>query len=267
MKIVFFNTSNGVYEYASRNSLAVGGAERQQWLLARALADAGWSVTVGLQGVFDFGSRTTISGVHFASLPVNGTLFAPYQRLLSLYRFLRSELPDWWYWRCASHLWGPAVSIAKLLGVRTIFAAGFDTDVQPRRALSRRRQWWPLYAWGLERADRIFVQHEGQLSTIAPRWRGKTFIVPSLAPVTASFKNHHERSAYVAWAAMLRQPKRPDLLIDIARKAPDLSFVVCGEPTKHRTAPGYGERIVEALRSLPNVEYRGRVAPDEAQRI
>src|SRR5204863_9419577 len=87
------------------------------------------------------------------------------------------------------------------------------------------------------------------------------------APVTASFKNHHERSAYVAWAAMLRQPKRPDLLIDIARKAPDLSFVVCGEPTKHRSAPGYGERIVEALRSLPNVEYRGRVAPDEAQRI
>src|SRR5262245_15362530 len=88
MKIVFFNTSNGVYEYASGNSRAVGGAERQQWLLARALVDAGWSVTVGLQGVFDFGSRTTIGGVHFAVLSGSQTFLAPYQRLLSLYHFL-----------------------------------------------------------------------------------------------------------------------------------------------------------------------------------
>src|SRR5712692_7975718 len=141
MKIVFFNFSNGVYAYASRDSVAVGGAERQQWLLARALAAAGWSVTVGIQGIPELENGTTIDDVQFVSLPGSQTLLAPYQRLLSLYRFIKSELPDWWYWRCASHLWGQAVTIAKLAGVRTIFSAGFDTDVQPRRALSERPRW------------------------------------------------------------------------------------------------------------------------------
>jgi glycosyltransferase involved in cell wall biosynthesis len=264
MKIVFFNTSNGAYEYASGNSLAVGGAERQQWLLARALADAGWSVTVGLQGVFDFGSRTTIDGVHFVSIPVNGTLFAPYQRLLSLYRFLRSELPDWWYWRCASHLWGPAVSIAKLLGVRTIFAAGFDTDVQPRRALPERQRWWPLYSWGLSNTDRIFVQHNGQLSNLLSELRSKATIVPSMIHASSIIIPHKERQRYVTWVGMLRQPKRPDLLVEIAQKAQNLHFVVCGEPSDHRSPKHYGNQIADALRTLPNVDYRGQVAPEKA---
>jgi glycosyltransferase involved in cell wall biosynthesis len=267
MKIVFFNTSNGVYEYASSNSFAVGGAERQQWLLARALADAGWCVTVGLQGVFDFGSRTTIGGVHFVSLPVSATLFAPYQRLLSLYYFLRSERPDWWYWRCASHLWGPAVTLAKLLDVRTIFAAGFDTDVQPRRALSKRQRWWPLYVWGLSNTDRIFVQHSGQLSHLPSKLHYKAAIVPSMIHMPSTTTPHKERQGYVAWVGMLRQPKRPDLLVEIARKAQNLRFVVCGGPSDHRSPEGYGARIVADLKTVPNVDYRGQVAPEKAHEI
>jgi len=66
---------------------------------------------------------------------------------------------------------------------------------------------------------------------------------------------------------MLRQPKRPDVLIEIARKTPTLRFVVCGGATPHRSPPGYGEHIIEALRALPNVEYRGKVAPEEAMQV
>ena len=264
MKIVFFNTSNGVHEYASGDPLAVGGAERQQWLLARALAAAGWSVTVCLQGIPKFENGTTIDGVRFVSLPNNTTVFAPYQRLLSLYRFMRSELPDWWYWRTASHLWGPAVLIAKRIGVKTILAAGFDTDVQPCRALSRRQRWWPLYAWGLSNTDRIFVQHNGQLADLPARLRQRAAIVPNMIHTSSVMKPHQERQKYIAWVGMLRQPKRPDLLVEIARKTQNLRFVVCGGPTNHRSPERYGARIVDALRKLPNVDYRGQVAPDQA---
>jgi glycosyltransferase involved in cell wall biosynthesis len=268
MKIVFFNTSNGVYEYASGDSRAVGGAERQQWSLARALADAGWSVTVGLPGVFDFGSRTTIGGVHFVTLPGSQTFLAPYQRLLSLYHFLRSELPHWWYWRCASPLWGPAVMIAKRVGVKTIFAAGFDTDVQPWRALSRRqRRWSPLYAWGLSNTDSIFLQHNGQFSNLPSKLHRKASIVPSMIHTPSTTMPHKERSKYVAWVGMLRQPKRPDLLVEIARRAQNLRFVVCGGPSNHRSPEHYGDRIVDAFRKLPNVDYRGQVAPEKAHEL
>ena len=77
---------------------------------------------------------------------------------------LLSEQPQWLIWKAATHLWGPLVEVAKLAEVRTIFHTAFDRDVHPRGALFRRRRWWPLYAWGLARTDRIFVQHQGQLS-------------------------------------------------------------------------------------------------------
>jgi len=267
MKIVLFNFSNGVYFYASGDCAAVGGAERQQWLLARALVSAGWTVTVGLQGVRGVENGVTVEGVRFVSLREYRTYLAPYQRQVSLYRFLQRELPDWWYWRCASYVWGPAVAIAKFLGVRTIFAAGFDTDVDPRRALVERPGLWPLYAWGLFHTDKIFVQHRDQLSDLPGSLRDRAAVVPSMITRSSKPKPHYERQKYVAWVGMLRQPKRPDLLLEIAQKAPELRFIVCGGPSSHRSPEGYGARIVASLEALPNVDYRGQVAPEKAHEI
>jgi glycosyltransferase involved in cell wall biosynthesis len=258
MKLVFVN--DGIYSYAAGAPSAVGGAERQQWLLARTLAAKGWFVTVGVRNLMNAEERRTIDGVDFVSIGQEQILFA-------WSRFLAAEHPDWWYWRCADHLLGPAVEIAKWRGVQTIFSAGSDLDIQPRRALSRRPRWWPLYAWGLARTDRIFVQHRGQMSQLAPRWRAKARILPSIGGEIMSVKSHAERAQYVAWVATLWQVKRPDVLIEIARKAPTLHFVVCGGPITFMSPPGYSERIIDALRVLPNVEYRGQVAPEEAQQV
>ena len=251
---------DGIHAYASGAPWAVGGAERQQWLLARVLAATGWSVQVGVRESLEAGARCMIDKVEFIGIGRG-------QMLLAWYQFLASERPNWWYWRGAYHLWGPAVGIAKLVGVKTIFAVAFDSDVQPRRALHWRRRWWPLYAWGLSWADRIFVQHGGQLAALAPRWRSKAHIVPSIAGTTAAVQPHARRAKYVAWVGQLRQPKRPDLLIEIARSMPEMRFVVCGGPSAHRSPPGYGERMVDALHALPNVEYHGQVAPDKALQV
>ena len=43
--------------------------------------------------------------------------------------------------------------------------------------------------------------------------------------------------------------------------------MVCGGPTTFASPPGYGDRIVSALRSLPNVEYLGAVAPQTSRRL
>jgi glycosyltransferase involved in cell wall biosynthesis len=257
-KIIFVD--DRLYAYALGTPQAVGGAERQQWLLARLLAATGWSVTVGVRESLPVGERCVLDGVKFTGIGRN-------QILLAWYQFFASERPHWWYWRSANHLWGPAVTIAQYVGVQTIFAVAFDSDVRPRHALSLRQGWWPLYAWGLSQTDRIFVQHRRQLAEIASRWRSKVYLVPSIADRVAVAKPHSERGKYVAWVGMLRQPKRPDLLIEIARKTPAIRFVVCGAPTPHRSPPGYGEWIVRQLHTLPNVEYLGQVVPERAQQV
>jgi glycosyltransferase involved in cell wall biosynthesis len=258
MKVVM--TYDAVYTYASGSALAVGGAERYQWLLARALAANGWTVTVGVREALPLGQRTRIEGVEFVGIGKG-------QILLAWYRFLLSEQPDWWYWQCAYHLLGPAVAIAKLAHVKMIFSAMHDRDVQPRHALSLRPRWWPLYAWGLLWADKVFVQHGGQQAALVPRWRSEATILPGIVDKMAKVKSHFERVPYVAWVAMLRQVKRPDVLVEIARRAPSIRFVVCGGTTRHRSPPGYGERVVDALRTLPNIEFLGRVAPEKALQV
>jgi glycosyltransferase involved in cell wall biosynthesis len=255
MKIVFLN--DWIHAYATGAPSAVGGAERQQWLLARALAGAGWKVTVGVRHGLSRDERVRVEGVDFVGIGSSGLL-------RSWHRFLKLERPQWWYWRCASHLLGAAAGIAKLTGARMIFAAGFDTDVIIRRALYARARWWPLYALGLSWADRIFVQNGQQYDGLPERWRRKAIKIPSMTLLFPTVIPHANRDPYVAWVAMLRQFKRPDLLVEIARRAPDVRFVVCGGTTTFTAAPGYGEEIVRILRSLPNVEYRGQVSPDEA---
>lgn len=206
------------------------------------------------------GDRTRYDGVEFVGIGGGSTL-------ANWGRFLFSERPNWSYWRGAYHLLGPAMELAKRSGAQTIFAAAFDSDVIPTRALSYRRRLWPLYAWALARADRIFVQHGGQLESLRVAWQSKARVVYSIAGTSTAAKPHSKRCPYVAWVGMLRQPKRPDLLLEIARRTPDARFVVCGGPSTHRSPPGYGDRIVEALRTCPNIDYLGQVPPEHAHAV
>src|ERR1044071_3685230 len=186
MKLVFIN--DGVYKYASGAPSATGGAERQQWLLARALAAARWQVAVGVTDEIAAGGRCNINGVNFIGIGHGyGHVFSAW------YRFFVSERPDWCYWRGADYALGPAVEIAKLAKAKTIFSLAFDTDVRPRDALSRRTYCWPLYAWGLLRCERIFVQHGNQLANLPARYLFKAKIVPSIANTIPTAKCHFNR--------------------------------------------------------------------------
>jgi glycosyltransferase involved in cell wall biosynthesis len=257
-KIAFLNDM--AYEYAIGKPQALGGTERNIWFHSRALARAGWSVQVGVRNALKLNEKSIIDGVQYIGIGQG-------QVLLDWYRFLSCERPDWLFWGGASHLLGPLVEIAKIARVRTVFHAAFDADLQPRRAVFRRSRWWPLYAWGLWRADKIFVQHAGQLSILQPQLRSKACTLPKVVPLPLTTVPHAERSKHVAWVATLRQHKRPDLLIEIAKRSPDVRFVVCGGPTEYQTPEGYSMRMIKTLDELPNVDYRGRVDPGTATKV
>jgi len=258
MKIVFLN--DVAYEYAVGKTSAIGGTERDIWLLSRALAAAGWSVQVGVRRALQVKERKVIDRVEYVGIGQG-------QVLLDWYRFLTSERPDWLFWEGASHLLGPLVEISKLTDVRTVFHLAFDADAQPRRAVFRRSRLWPLYAWGLRRADKIFVQHYAQVLLLHPGLRPKASTLPKVCGLHEPIKPHSERRHYVGWVATLRQHKRPDLLIQMAKSLPDVQFIVCGGPTNYQTSTGYRDAVVEALTYLPNVDYRGRVSPQEAMDV
>jgi len=261
MKIVYVN--DVVYGYATGDPSANGGAERYGWHLMRALASAGWSVTVGVQYALREKEERVIDGVQFLGLSRCKHF------LLAWHRFLKKERPDWCFWQNADPLWGPAAEIARWLGVRTAFSTMHDLDVQPRKALMRRKNWWPLHTWGLQRSNIIFLQHYGQRDFLPARWHSRTFLLPGIVPLSGTVTPHLERNGAVAWVAVIRPPKRPDLLVEIARRLPAIRFVVCGAPSfswwdgREKEI----EHILTQVRSLPNVDYRGHVAPEQTLKI
>jgi glycosyltransferase involved in cell wall biosynthesis len=159
---------------------------------------------------------------------------------------------------------GYLVLLAHAYNTRVAFNCAFDTDCQPRQALTRRKYLWPAYALGLNQSDRILLQHQGQYQLLAPSLRPKSRLVPSFAGEAQPVLH---RENYVAWVAVLRETKRPHLIVELARRLPAVRFVVCGPVSTHRTRPGYAAEIVSALRSCPNIEYRGHVSHEEAQSV
>ena len=259
MKIVYVN--DVVYGYATGDPSANGGAERYGWHLTRALANSGWAVTIGVQHALQEGEERQIDGVRLLGIGSRAHF------LLAWYKFLKKERPDWCFFQCADHLWGPMAETARWLGVRTAFSVMHDLDVQPRRALTRRQNWWRLYEWGLRRSDIIFVQHQGQRGYLPPSWQARTYFLPGIVPLPVTYRPHPERNGTVAWVAVIRPPKRPDLLVEIARRLPEVRFVVCGAPTYKLWEAGAIESIIGQLRSLPNVDYRGHVDPEQTLKV
>jgi glycosyltransferase involved in cell wall biosynthesis len=258
MKIVF--VEDQVFDYAVNAPSATGGAERYAWLLLRALAEHHWAVTVGVYDRLAANEKMRIDGVEFVGL-TKGHVTQVW------YKFLRNEKPDWWLLQTANHWWGPAVEIAKFLGVRTAYSAMHDLDFRLRQALSLRPRLWPLYAWSLMRVNKIFVQHSLQLAQLPLAWRSKASVLPGVVTPAQNAPAHAERVPYVAWVAMLRQHKRPDLLMEIARRLPAIRFVVCGGVTRHRSPAGYSEKMASAIQSVPNIKYLGQVAPEKSLQI
>jgi glycosyltransferase involved in cell wall biosynthesis len=260
MKVAF--AEDGIYAYAVQSPTALGGAEREHWLLARALAEAGWTATVGVRGFLNPGERRDIDGVDYVGIG-QGPILPAWRR------FLISERPEWFLRKCSSHLWGPLVEIAKSAGVRTIFHAAFDLDLHPRHAPLSRPRWWPLYLWGLWRTDRIFVQHSGQLAALSHGWRSKTCVLPKVCEIDDSKvpTPHGDRRPYVAWVGRLVPFKRPDLLVEIASRTPSVRFVVCGGLPVFPYSPEAAAPILERLCALQNVEYLGQVSPAMAAQV
>ena len=114
-----------------------------------------------------------------------------------------------WFWQCASHMFGFGVALAHLTGVKAIFGVGFDRDVRVRQALYHRRRWWPAYTFGLDRAECIALQHEGQREGLLARWRAKAHVVPNIITVADTVVSHRHRAPTVAWMGALRVQKRP----------------------------------------------------------
>jgi glycosyltransferase involved in cell wall biosynthesis len=257
MKVSFLGLDNLPVLAREYNRHGIGGEQVQQTLLAKALARRGIEVSMV---VFDYGQadgaswgpvRTHTAFAADAGLPV---LRFVHPRWTGLWAAMRRADADIYYLSCAGMELGLAAMFCQRHGRKFVFRVAHDSDCDPQRLLIKYWRDKKLYAYGLRRAHRIFVQTEQQQRALQANFQLPSTIAEMLVDRP---EQERERPVDVLWVNNVRQFKRPDLLLELARRMPHLAFHMVGGPQ-----PGFADlydAIASQAAAIPNLTFHGRV--------
>lgn len=257
MKICFFGMDNLPVLAPEYSAHGIGGEQVQQTLLARSFARRGYDVSMI---VFDYGqpNRKAWDGVvtYRAYRPSAGIpIFRfVYPRWTSTWKALCEADADVYYVSCAGMQLGLVALFCQRYQRRFIFRVAHDTDCQPDALLIKYWRDKKLYEYGLRRANLVLVQSRQQQKAMLANYGMKSRVAKMLVQQAEGVI---DRDVDVLWVNNLRDFKRPDLLLALARKCPHLSFCMIGGQQ-----PGFADlygSIVREAAELPNLQFLGRV--------
>ena len=243
-------------------TLSSGGEAVQHSLLAREFANQGWSVSAVCRDAGQADGES-LSGIRFwktyqrdAGIP--GMRFF-YPRLYKVWRALKKADADVYFQSCAGFMTGVVAYFARRHGRKMIFRVAHDTDCVPgEQLINNRRDRW-LYEYGLRSADLISVQSEVQADALKKNYGLSSVGVKMVVEPPAD--TNSEKDIDVLWVNNLRGFKRPELVVDIARELPKVSFVMIGGRMK-----GFEDlydQVMKAAESIPNLTFIGAVPYSE----
>lgn len=260
MKICFLGLENLPVLAPEFNQHGIGGEEVQHTLLAKSLARRGHEVSMV---VYDYGQKdlarwdqvTTYKAYRAsAGIPVM-RFFHP--RWTGIWQALRRADADVYYVSCAGMHLGLVALFCKAYKRKWVFRVAHDTDCEPDKLLV---QYWrdkKLYEYGLRRSPAILVQTNRQQQAILANYGLPSKQVEMLVDFPQQRYGFDQRDIDVLWVNNLRQFKRPDLLLALARRMPHLQFHMVGGPQ-----PGF-ETMFDDIRreadEIANLSFHGRV--------
>jgi glycosyltransferase involved in cell wall biosynthesis len=244
-------------EYAAHGA---GGAEVQQTLLARALAQRGVRVSM-IVGDYGQSDGATWDGIktYKASAPEEGIplLRFIHPRWTKLWSALQRANADIYYASCAGATLGQVALFTRLRRRKLVFRIASDTDCDPGALLVRYWRDKVLYQYGLQRADIVLAQTPHQQERLAQNFGRDSRVVASLTETARTARGFAERDIGALWVGNIRALKHPELLLQLARSLPEISFHMVGGPMKGHEA--LFTEIRKEAHSVPNVSFHGAV--------
>ena len=235
----------------------VGGAEVQQSFLVREFVRRRYPVSIICM---DYGQSdpcivdgVTVHRMHApeAGLPVVRFL---HPRLTSLWSAMRRADADIYYQRASGALTGFVAAFCRWRRRLSVFAAASDADFDPGVPLVRFGRDRALYRRGLRHVSGIVVQSERQREALARYYRRDATVVPSCYSYAG--KRSHPGGTII-WVGTIKQIKRPELFIELARRCPDYRFRLVGGGVPEESH--LFNRICSEAGALPNIEMTGFV--------
>ena len=241
------------------NIQVVGGAEVQQSILARLFQRAGYRVSMV---TLDFGqpARVEVDGVtvHKTYRPESGIPVVRFlhPRLTAVWRALADVDADIYYHRSSAMLTGIVAEFCRRNGKRSVFAGASDMDFVPGKEQIRfaRDRW--LYQHGVRTVDAIVAQNPKQVETCREHYGRRAVLIPSCYRLPPDSRPGSGDT--VLWCGTVHKYKRPEILLELARRLPHRKFVmVGGQGVDETLRVPYYKSILGEARTLGNVEATG----------
>lgn len=236
----------------------VGGAELQQVTIARQLARKGFDVTFVCS---DYGQppfqmigsikvyRTYNEG---AGLPIL-RFFHP--RLTATWAALKKADADIYFTRTASMYAGVVTKFCQLNSRKSVYSAADNTDFSGADSKIKFRRDLLIYEYGLRNCDKIIVQNKAQKELCWQNYGREATIISNCVPEQVSVPTRV--GLKILWVSTIRELKRPQLLLDLARRLPHRQFVMVGG--RARLQSSLYDSICSQAKELENVEFAGFV--------
>ncbi len=245
----------------------IGGAEVQQVLLARELARRGATVSFVTedhgQGDEILADGIRVFGAYRIDAGLPGVRFL-HPRCTGLWSAMKRADADVYYQRMREATTGVAAAFVRSAGRRFVFSAAHDYDClrePPRRGSLRERV---LYRYGLRRATRVLAQTAMQQRLFREQFGIEAWLVPNGAvdPIASEGLNLPDDAMprRLLWVGAFRRAKRLELLCDVAKRCPEVTFEVVG---KADAGSAYGQQVEARAAGLGNVTLRGFVPHQE----
>ncbi len=237
-----------------------GGAEVQQVMLAGTLADRGHEVSFIIQ---DAGAEPAFVCRNIRVLAFRSPHIMPganaFVKCARLWKLLLRIRPEVIYQRMADWTTGVCAAYARRFDAVLIHAVASDRDVSATEPMDG--NWWQarLYYWGLRRASLVLAQHTGQAESLARDFAVDSEVFPSV--YMDCDETRDDCRSGVIWIAMMRPNKRPELLLELARRLPDVPFTMIGGAEGDPASRRYFNAIQDAARGVPNVRFLGFQSP------
>lgn len=239
-----------------------GGAGFQLVQLARGLRDRGYVVSFV---VGDYGQEfhEEIEGfeVYRANrVAYDRSIARGLTNLWRLFQAMRATGAQHYVLRSTRFLSFFVMFYARLLGAKYTFMVANLPHCLRNELESLPLVFRTLYEFSINRAARVTVQSTEQQQLLKENFGITAPVVPNGIQVPA-FEGARLSTPYdIVWVASFKVQKRADYLIEIAKLLPQRRFLVVGGPGPDKA---YSANLVEQLKQLPNVDFRGFVTPDQ----
>lgn len=238
---------------------AVGGAELQLVMVARALRARGYRIAFGVGAYDGVTDGTTPDGIELVTLyrrRHHAERILKALRPVELWGALRRIDADVYFTKGASAQTGVLGTFCALTGKHLVvwLASDIDVEAQPYEGGRVCRSHGLFGAAGLKAADLIIAQTTQQEVPIMKRFGRDVAVVPNIWSGSVGASGRDED--YALWVSNIRPEKRPEMLVDLARALPDTRFVMIGGQVRgHEDLYRSIEREAAGLSNLEFVGY------------